>query len=271
MLTDAHIHFVDLEAEDPGFPERFAAGPYVACAASHDEPEFEATLAFAARGLRFVPSFGIHPQWPVWKNADFLSTLAASGRIAAIGEAGFDFFGDRPERTRTPENEALQTAVFEFQLGLAERHGLPLLVHLRKAQDRLFAYSPRLARLPAVILHSYPGTAREGLDLLRRGVPAFFSFGAVILNNHKKAIEAAASLPLERLLAETDAPWQPPRGSAFCGFEAIGAVVSRLSALRGLEPAAMEGRLEANFRAAYPSSARFFADSPLTEGKHELS
>jgi TatD DNase family protein len=258
MLTDAHIHFIDLGNEDPGFPERFAGSPYVACAASHDEPEFEATMALAGRGLRFVPSFGIHPQWPVWKNADFLAALAAKGRIAAIGEAGFDFFGDTPERVRNEENEKTQKAVFEFQLELAEKNGLPLLLHLRKASDRLFAYAPRLARLPAVVIHSYPGTAKEGLDLLKRGVPAFFSFGSTILNNHKKAIEAASLLPADRLLSETDAPWQPPRGLPFCRFETIADVVAGLARLRATPQREMETILAANFIAAYPAASRFF-------------
>ena len=254
MPCDAHIHFVDLEARDPGFIARYAEGPFLACAASHDQDEFEATLAMvAAVGLaeRTPLSFGIHPQWPVWKNAELLTRLAAEGRIAAIGEAGFDFFGDRPERIRNPENERVQTGVFEFQLGLAELRGLPLLIHERKAMDRIFHYSRRLARLPAVILHSYAGTAREGADLLGRGLPVFFSFGSALLNGHKRAIEACVLLPEERLLSETDAPWQPPRGEAFCRFEAIGDIVAGMARFRGADPAVLGAALEANFRRAY--------------------
>lgn len=251
MYLDAHIHFADLLEKDPGFPARYAAGPYSGCAASHAEEEFLATEALRGRGLRFVSSFGIHPQWPVWLHADFLSRLAAEGRIAAIGEAGFDFFGDRPERVRGPENEAVQRAVFEFQLELAERTGLPLLMHLRKASDLLFSYSRRLARLSAVVLHSYPGTAGEAEALLGRGVNAYFSFGAAVLNGHKKAAEAAARVPAERLLSETDAPWQPPRGSAFCRFEDIAQVAAGLARLRGLPEEELLPILEANFRAVY--------------------
>jgi TatD DNase family protein len=257
MLTDAHIHFMDLEERDPGFIARYAAGPYLACAASHDEPEFLATEALAgaeaagAARARFILSFGIHPQWAVWKNADFLASLAASGRIAAIGEAGFDFYGDRPERVRDEENERTQRAVFEYQLGIAELRGLPMVLHIRKAMDLVFAYSRRLARLPAVVLHSYSGTAREGADLLARGVPAWFSFGAVLINNHKRAIEACALLPEDRILSETDAPWQPPKGSPFCRFEAIGDIQLTIAALRRADARAIEKVLEANFRAAY--------------------
>lgn len=275
MYSDAHLHFVDLEGRDGAFPARLAAGPYLACSASHDEAEFLATQALiraadgdpvagraagdsagasaGAAGLaaRTVLSFGIHPQSAVWKDADFLARLAAEGRIAAIGEAGFDFFGDRPERVRNEANEGTQAAVFEYQLGIAELRGLPMVLHVRKAMDLVFAYAKRLARLPAVVLHSYSGTAREGADLLARGVPAWFSFGAAVLNGHKRAMEACVLLPGERLLSETDAPWQPPRGSPYCRFEAIADVVAGMARLRGADPAALRAVLEANFRAAY--------------------
>lgn len=275
MLADAHIHLVDLEGRDPGFAARLASSDIALCAASHDAPEWarsQAILGGMARlrrearaaggdpeggakgGAEAAPllsSFGIHPQWAVWNNAELLAALAAEGRIAAIGEAGFDFFGDRPERIRNGENEGIQKAVFEYQLGLAERHCLPLLLHLRRATDLLFAYSRRLATLPAVILHSYSGTAREGGDLLARGVNAYFSFGATVLNGHKKAIEACSVLPADRLLSETDAPWQPPRGQPFCRFESIGQVVAGMAAIRGVEPRLLEERIADNFRAAF--------------------
>jgi TatD DNase family protein len=250
MLADAHIHFVDLAARDPGSFDRWAAQPRLACSASHDLAEFQASEALRARAA-FDASFGIHPQWPVWNNADLLADLAAGGRIAAIGEAGFDFYGDVPARVRTAENEAQQTAVFEYQLGIAERTGLPMVLHIRKAMDRLFAYSARLARLPAVILHSFSGTAREGTDLLARGVVAYFSFGAAILNGHKRAIEACALLPAGSLLSETDAPWQPPKGRSYCPFEALSEVLGGMARIRRIEERELEAQLEENYRRAY--------------------
>ncbi len=255
MHSDAHIHFVDLAARDPGFHGRFLAAASLACAASHDEGEFHETESLAALSPPgTVPlSFGIHPQWAVWKNADLLASLAASGRIDAIGEAGFDFFGDLPERVRNPANEATQTAVFEYQLGIAERHGLPMILHIRRGMDKVFGYSRRLARLPAIVLHSYSGTAREAGDLLGRGVRAYFSFGAAILNGHKRAIEACALVPEGSLLSETDAPWQPPRGREYCPFEAIADIVRGMAALRGVRAEGLEASLESNFRAVFPA------------------
>ncbi|HET7838655.1 MAG TPA: TatD family hydrolase, partial [Rectinemataceae bacterium] len=237
MLADAHIHLHNLLSRDPLFPERLAGQAWTGCAASHDEAEYLETEALrgpsGSGGLVFVTSFGIHPQWLVWKNADFLARLAREGRIAAIGEAGFDFFGDRPERVRNPENEAAQRAVFEYQLGLAEAHGLPMILHLRKAMDLAFEYGPRLRRLRGAVFHSYSGTDRDAASLIARGIGAWFSFGAPILNGNKRSRAACAAVPLDRILAETDAPWQPPSGSDFCRPEHLKDVIKGMAAIRG--------------------------------------
>jgi TatD DNase family protein len=267
MLTDAHIHLANLLDRDPGFPERISGpegiGPsWKCCAASHDADEWEGTEALRARLPPFVSSFGIHPQAVGWKHADLLSSLAAAGRISAIGEAGFDFFGDRPERLRDEANEGAQREAFEFQLELAERSGLPILLHLRKAMDLAFAYAPRLKRLRAAVFHSFPGSPSDAASMLARGVNAYFSFGAPILNGNKRAAAACASVPIERLLSETDAPWQPPkRGTASsgargadgdsCRAEDIALVTAGMAALRGLRSEEIEALLRSNFDQAF--------------------
>jgi TatD DNase family protein len=262
MLADAHIHLVDLIDRDPHFPEALCAmgegerARWTCCAASHDEPEWERSEALRARLPPFVASFGIHPQWVVWKNADLLARLCAEGRIAAIGEAGFDFFGDAPERVRTEENESAQRAAFEYQLELAERHGLPLILHLRKAMDLAFAYAPRLKRLRGAVFHSYSGTPSEAEALLSKGVDAYFSFGAPILNGNKRASRACAALPADRLLAETDAPWQPPRSEArvedrFCRAQDLVRVIAGMAEIRGIGAQEAERLTADNFHRAY--------------------
>ena len=280
MLADAHIHLADLLERDSDFPERLGAAfsrpqggrLWTACAAAHSSEEWAATEALGARLPPFVASFGIHPQWAVFDHADLLARLASEGRIAAIGEAGFDFFGDRPERTRNPENEAAQRAAFEYQLELAEKTGLALLLHLRKAMDLAFAYAPRFKRLRAVIFHSYPGSGEEARAMLAKGVNAYFSFGAPVINGNKRAQAACAAIPGDRLLSETDAPWQPPRRSTprgeqvpaslgrrppgsppadWCRPEDLELVVEGMAALRNAVRESQEAALERNFASAF--------------------
>jgi len=245
--VDAHIHFANLFERDPGFPGRFAASAISACAASHRPDEFLWTEALHAKGLEFRTSFGIHPQWPVMDHADFLADLVREGRVDVIGEAGFDFFGDRPEYTRSDENLAAQRRAFEFQLELALASGLPLLVHIRRAIDLMFEYAKPLSKLRAVIFHSWPGTPGEAQALLRKKVPAYFSFGTIVMNGHKRAVESLVALPADTILSETDAPWQPPRGSSFCRYEDLGRVVEAMAALRGLEVPALDSLVADNW------------------------
>lgn len=260
-VADAHIHLADLLDRDPLFPERIrgtagVASLWTCCASSHDEAEWGRVEALRPRLPPFATSFGIHPQSVGWRHADFLARLAAEGRIAAIGEAGFDFYGDAPERQRTPENEAAQREAFEYQLELALRHGLPLLLHLRKAMDLAYAYAPRLKLLPAAIFHSYPGSPLDAESLIAKGVPAYFSFGAPILNGNKRAAAACAAVPEDRLLAETDAPWQPPKRensskANFCRAEDIEPILHGIATLRGRDPDELGARVRGNFERAY--------------------
>jgi TatD DNase family protein len=274
MPSDAHIHLAALLERDPLFPERMIPS-WKCCAASHDPDEWETTEGLRARLPPFVSSFGIHPQWAVWHHAALLERLAGEGRIAAIGEAGFDFYGDAPERVRDEANERTQRAVFEFQLSLAEASSLPLLLHLRKAMDLAFAYAPRLKRLPAAIFHSFSGSADDAASILARGVKAYFSFGAPILNGNKRAAAACASVPADRLLAETDAPWQPPRralrdggagipGADYCRAEDIDAVIAGIAELRGFDPEAIEAIVSENFSRAYGPPPPSDAARPIT-------
>lgn len=198
----------------------------------------------------------MHPQAPDLCDARFLEDRAASGGLAAVGEAGFDFFGDRPDRVRSDDNLKKQREVFEYQLDLARRFDLPILLHVRKAMDLVFEYSSSLKNLSSVIFHSYPGTAGEALSLLNRGVPAWFSFSASLVNGNKRAGSACASIPLERLLVETDAPWQPPRrinksGPDFCRPEDIREVLSAVAKIRVEDADLVEKTLAENFFTAF--------------------
>ena len=84
---------------------------------------------------KVVLSFGIHPQNPDVSLFPLLEKLAAEHRLGAVGEAGFDFF--TPELTATREK---QQEVWQLQLELAQRYQLPLVIHCRRAMDKIFLY-----------------------------------------------------------------------------------------------------------------------------------
>jgi len=101
------------------------------------------------------------------------------------------------------------------------------------------------------------GTLGEAESLLRRGVNAYFSFGAPLLLNHKEAVRAFSALPAEHLLLETDAPYQPLQGRAFNSWSALPLILEGAAALRrkagaaGGDPAELEAITDRNFREVY--------------------
>ncbi|MCX8013857.1 MAG: TatD family hydrolase, partial [Rectinema sp.] len=180
-----------------------------------------------------------------------LTRLCRASRIAFIGEAGFDFFGDSPLRERSPRAIQQQTEAFLFQVRLAAAEQLPLVIHIRKATDVLMAHSRELTQIPSVILHCWPGRLEEARALLGKGINAFFSFGTPLLRDSRHAIESLRGLPHDRLLSETDAPWQPPHGALWTEPAHIYQVVEKMAAVLGMPMDAIQKRLEENFSAAF--------------------
>lgn len=222
MLIDAHFHADDLTGHE-AFPADFFTGGNRGLASCHDRAGFEFTIN-ASAGLppgSLLVSFGLHPQLPTFDELPVLEKLMESKQLAAIGECGFDFFGDRPERLRNDANERIQRAVFETQLELALRYRLPLVLHLRKATDLIFRYSKALAKLPGLIFHGWTGPYNEALALLERCPLARFSFGTGLTNGNKKSLDCVRRLPAKALLTESDAPYQPPRAAAKPGAAII--------------------------------------------------
>ena len=254
-MTDAHCHPWDLlEYAASAETERRESG--TACAASswnREQFEYHEGLARKACEEGAPPlfcCFALHPQLCAPDNGEFspreglefLQSLAASGRLDAVGETGFDLYN-----ARFRAGEKLQDELFAAHVDTALEYGLPLVIHARRAMHKIFPFTSVFKKLPAVIFHSWPGTKGEGEALLRRGINALFSFGTTVTNNHREAMACAALFPPERLLLETDAPYQPLRGNAFSSWRDLPQVCSCIAALRkeAGSPCAEPGELEA--------------------------
>ena len=205
-FCDGHMHLPCLmQSLEKTVKKGLFSGIHAACTCSHSREEFESQEKIAAGfpEIRFIPAFGMHPQMPSLENAAYLESLLMQDRIAAVGEAGFDFFTQEFR-----DNTTLQEKAWDISLSLACEYKKPLVVHNRKALDRMFSSASRLARLPAVIFHSWPFSPRDAAALLERGVNAYFSFGTSLLRGKRNNILCIQSLPAGRLLFETDSPYQ---------------------------------------------------------------
>ena len=256
MFTDAHLHVSDLEERDPGFFARIPRDDWTGATVSHDPEEFTRTEELRRQLPPTLHGFGIHPQNPREDTADFLADLCARKKIDFIGEAGFDFFsvlseGVAAERARNPENLARQRQAFEFQLRLAIRYTLPLVIHVRKAMDILLAYGRELSSVPSVIFHCWPGNPLEAEAMLKKNINAYFSFGTPLLRGSKHGLASLRTIPRERILAETDAPWQPPHHAIYTSWENIEDVTAAIAAQLDLTRTAACSLLYDNFHNAY--------------------
>jgi len=260
MLTDAHCHPFDLAAHFPQAEQERRRLGVSAAASACDTEEFTHNEKLAedaaARGQApLLPCFAVHPQQfaagnmqitEIERTLPILEELAAHKRIAAVGECGFDLYN-----AAFKETEKLQDKFFAFHLETALRHGLPLVLHVRRAAHKIFAAVKTLAKCKAVVFHSCPLTEGEGQALLRRGVNAYFSFGNAIINGHKQAMRSCALLPVQRLLAETDAPFQPARARNFSTWEDLPRIIEAAAALRGENAKELETHIESNFRTVF--------------------
>lgn len=153
---------------------------------------------------------------------------AIAGRpCAAIGECGLDYHHMEGPRER-------QMELFEAQLALAGRLGLPLVVHSRDAFDDTLALlaGARLSR--PIVVHCFGYGAREARALLDLG--CYVSFAGNLTYKKSGALrDACALVPLDRLLLETDAPYmcpEPRRGRPSTPLD-VGRTYAAAAAVRG--------------------------------------
>jgi TatD DNase family protein len=208
MFCDAHFHIVQCSTMIPA--DRLILTGYSACSCAHDINEYRLQQKQLHGNDYIYSSFGVHPQQPVVRNIDFLEHLLSRNELDAVGEAGFDLFTE--EYKTTIQN---QETAWAMEVELAALYQRPLVVHCRKALDRLFRDSRKLKALPAVVFHSFSGGPVEAMSFLKRDIHAYFSFGKPLLNGSKRAIACIRELPENCLLLETDAPFQTLKGEAY--------------------------------------------------------
>lgn len=222
-FCDAHFHFIECLTRENVVLELENFTEYYGCTCAHSVEEwYDQKLELEKSGIEksekihILKSFGMHPQNPVVENAVFLENLLKNGELDAVGEAGFDFFTDELK-----QNIERQKDAWHIQVELAAKYQKPLIVHCRKAMSHIFMDINTLAKIPAILFHSFPGPIEEAHSVLYRLPEAFFSYGKQILNGNKKVISCMENLPLKNILLETDAPFQRLKDEKFTSCREI--------------------------------------------------
>ncbi|ARV18243.1 putative deoxyribonuclease YjjV [Curvibacter sp. AEP1-3] len=155
---------------------------------------------------------GIHPLYVAGaQDADLvaldeaLTAHVADPRLVAIGEIGLDYFV--PALCKSPLRER-QEALYRQQLKLARKHGLPVVLHVRKSSDRLLKHLREVAGPNGRwqgIAHAFNGSEVQAAEFIKLGFKLGFG-GAVTFDRALQLRHLAKTLPLDALVLETDAP-----------------------------------------------------------------
>lgn len=231
-LIDSHCH-LDLEPLRsellPLLQEAAAAGVQSFVVPGVHPGGWKGISAIAAEDLRIIPAYGVHPMHADTVTDGILERLRElSSEGAAIGEIGLD-----PAYIVPMERQEL---AFREQLRVAVSCGLPVLVHCRRAFQRVVKIlrEERADRVGG-IMHAFSGSEEMAQEFIRLGFGISIS-GTVTWNNAVKPLRAASGLPLEHLVLETDAPdMTPQRYRGTCNRPAwITETLKRVAELRGI-------------------------------------
>jgi TatD DNase family protein len=244
-VFDTHCHLQDERLRDD-LPSLLAmaraAGIERFLLAGVAPPGWDVDDELARRHEGLFVSYGIHPQLVAERDDRdcdaMLAALAAklrarSPRVVCVGEIGLDGLGERRR------SQARQERLFHAQLELAEQHGLPVALHVLRMHPEALQLL-KSHRLPnGGVLHSCsasPGLTAQYVEL---GLHVSFSGALTWHGGDNRARRAAAVVPRDRLVVETDAPDQTPEphrpGRNEPAF--LVAIVAAVAHLWGVSPA----------------------------------
>jgi len=206
-LFDTHAHLLSekFDADREALINELPARGLVGCIEVGTDIEFSGKAQQLAERTDYIwAAVGVHPHDASDAPDDYierLTEIAARPKVTAIGEIGLDYHYDFSPRD-------VQRRVFERQLELAQRLGLPVIIHMREATQDTLAMLREHKGIKGV-MHCFSGSAETAEVCVGMGLYVSFT-GSVTFKNARKVVEAAAAVPPERLMAETDCPYLSP-------------------------------------------------------------
>jgi TatD DNase family protein len=235
-LVDTHAHLDDrrLKGRLPEVLESAGAAGVVQIVAVATTAEDSASVLAMARTYPGVhPSVGIHPNETAESRPgdwDRIVALASQPEVVALGETGLDRHWDR-----TPFE--VQQVYFARHLELGFETGRPVIIHSRDCHRDIVDQLARLGRPIRGVLHSFTGNWAEAEEILAMGLHISFAGMLTFANKALEPLrEAAARVPIDLLLVETDSPYLSPH--PFRGKDnepaRVAFTAARLAELRGI-------------------------------------
>ena len=208
MLFDTHAHLND-PAFDPDREELMAsfasAGVGLVMNAGCSLESSRDIVQMAEKYPWLYASVGSHPDSADEVNEavleEYRKLCKQSDKVKAIGEIGLDYYYEDIPRE-------IQQRAFRLQMELAKELDMPVIVHERDAHNDGLAIVKEFPTVKGVF-HCYSGSAEMARQLVNLGWYIGFT-GVLTFKNARKAVETAASIPLDRIVLETDCPFMAP-------------------------------------------------------------
>lgn len=159
---------------------------------------------YAEKYKIFYPTAGIHPENVEELDSDmkYLEDFIKNNKVYAVGECGLDYHW-------RDDNKELQKLEFKAQIEMAIKYNLPIIIHSRDSiQDTYDILKEYKGKIRGV-MHCYSGSYEMALEFIKLGLYIGFD-GPVTFKNSKEPKRIAASIPLDRILIETDCPYLTP-------------------------------------------------------------
>ena len=257
VFTDSHAHPM-MDAFAPDLDEVLrrarAAGMRYLMAIGSLVRDVEPTRELAEKHADVFFAAGLHPHdakdWSAAARKS-LEALLDHPRLLAVGEIGLDYHYHHS----SPEQ---QREAFRDQIRLAVERSLPLVIHTREAHDdTLRILTEEKAERVGGVFHCFSGSPAMAGFAVSRGFRISFS-GMLTFKNAGELREIAATLPQDRILTETDAPFLSPHPHRGKRNEPVRTleVVQCLAALRGVTAETMGEETTRNFELTFPRLAR---------------
>ncbi len=236
MVIDSHAHLNDkrLAPELPKFLEAArAAGVTGIVNVGYDLASSELAVRQAENYAGLYAAVGLHPHDARHFSEQLLEKLqdlALSPAVKAWGEIGLDYHYDNSPRDQ-------QQNAFREQLRMAKQLGFPVIIHDRDAHQDTLSILQQEGPFPAGgVMHCYSASAEMVRDFINLGLYISIA-GPVTFRNARRLVDAAAAVPEDRILAETDCPYltpEPYRGK-LNHPSLVTEVVRKLADIRGMD------------------------------------
>jgi len=209
MIFDSHAHYNDKrfdDIRDDIITEVLNGGiNRIMNVGTNVESSLE-SITLAEKYENIYASAGVHPHdtekiHDEKQTIDEIYKLLQHEKVMALGEIGLDFHYDFSARD-------IQMKWFDIQMKIAADTGYPVIIHDREAHGACFDMA---CKYPGVtgIFHSYSGSSEMAAELIKHGWYISFS-GVITFKNAAKILEVVKTIPLDRLLIETDCPFLAP-------------------------------------------------------------